>query len=67
MKNGARGSVVKALCHKLEGHGFETRWGEIFQPGVHSATNRNEYQKQKNILRNKVKPVRKAGNLTAIC
>jgi hypothetical protein len=57
---GARGSVVvKALCYKLEGRRFETRWGEwIFSiylilpaalgPGVHSASNRNEYQKQKN-------------------
>jgi hypothetical protein len=56
----ARGSVVvKALCYKLEGCGFETQWGEwIFSiylilpatlgPGVHSASNRNEYQKQKN-------------------
>jgi hypothetical protein len=27
---GARGSlVVKALDYKPEGHGFETRWGEI--------------------------------------
>jgi hypothetical protein len=56
---GARGSiVVKALCYKLEGRGFETRWSEWFLssylilpavlgPGVHSASNRNEYQKQK--------------------
>jgi hypothetical protein len=27
---GACGSVVvKALCYKPEGHGFETRWGEF--------------------------------------
>jgi hypothetical protein len=27
---GARGSVVvKALCYKLEGRGFDTRWGEF--------------------------------------
>jgi hypothetical protein len=54
------GSVlVKALCYKLEGHGFQTQWGEfIFSiylilpaslgSGVCSASNRNEYQKQKN-------------------
>jgi hypothetical protein len=51
--------VVKVLCYKPEGRGFETRWGEwissiylIFPatlcPGVYSAPNRNEYQKQKN-------------------
>jgi hypothetical protein len=57
---GTRGSVVvKTLCYKSEGHGFETWWGDwIFPiflillaalgPGVHSAYNRTEYQKQKN-------------------
>jgi hypothetical protein len=51
--------VVKALCYKPEGRGFETRWGEWFLsiylilpvalgPGVYSASNRNEYQKHKN-------------------
>jgi hypothetical protein len=57
---GARGSVViKALCYKPEGRAFETRWGEWFLsiylilpvalgPGVYSASNRNEYQKDKN-------------------
>jgi hypothetical protein len=24
-------AVVKALCYKLEGYGFDTRWGEFFQ------------------------------------
>jgi hypothetical protein len=59
-KMGARGNVVvKALCCKSEGRGFETRWGEwhfsIYLilppapgPGVYTASNRNEYQKQKN-------------------
>jgi hypothetical protein len=53
-----RGVVVKALCYKLEACGFKTRWGEyIFSMylilpaalhhGVYSASNRNEYQKQK--------------------
>jgi hypothetical protein len=57
---GARNSVVvEALCYKPEGQGFRTRWGEwIFSiylilpaglgSGVYSASNRNEYQKQKN-------------------
>jgi hypothetical protein len=59
-KGAAHGSiVVKALCYKPEGRGFETRWGEWFLsiylilpvalgPGVYSAPNRNEYQKHKN-------------------
>jgi hypothetical protein len=50
---GARGSVVvKALCCKPEGHGFDSRWGEFLnlpnlsgRPGVYSASNRNEYRK----------------------
>jgi hypothetical protein len=53
---GALGSVViKALCYKPEGRGFDTRWGDFFKiylilpaaldSGVHSASNRNEYQK----------------------
>jgi hypothetical protein len=57
---GARGIVVvEALCYKPEGRGFETRCGELIfsiylilsaalGPGVYSASNRNEYQKQKN-------------------
>jgi hypothetical protein len=57
----ACGSVVaKALRYKLEGRGFETRWSEwmfsiyhiipaIVRPEVHSASNINEYQKQKNV------------------
>jgi hypothetical protein len=51
--------VVKALCYKSESRWFEIRLGErIFSiylilpaalgPGVYSASNRNEYQKQKN-------------------
>jgi hypothetical protein len=79
-KIGARGSlVVKALCYKLKGCGFKTRWGEwIFSiylillatlgPGVHSTSNRNKYQKQKNnISVSRAQPVRRADNLTAIC
>jgi hypothetical protein len=47
--------VVKALCYKPEGRGFDSRWGEFLKiylifpvapgPGVYSASNRNEYQK----------------------
>jgi hypothetical protein len=56
---GAHGSiVVKALCYKPQGRGFQTRWGELIFSiylilpatlgrGVYSATNRNEYQKHK--------------------
>jgi hypothetical protein len=45
--------VVKALCYKLEGRRFKTRWGGFFLctalgPGIHSASNTNEYQKQTN-------------------
>jgi hypothetical protein len=55
---GACGSVVvKALRYKPEGRGFET-WYFFYiylilpaalGPGVYSASNRNEYQKQKNV------------------
>jgi hypothetical protein len=57
---GARSSaLVEALRYKPEGRGFETRWGKwIFftlplilpaalGPAVYSASNRNEFQKQK--------------------
>jgi hypothetical protein len=51
--------VVKALCYTAEGRRFGTRCGKrIFSvylilpaalgPGVYSASDRNEYQKQKN-------------------
>jgi hypothetical protein len=51
--------VVKALCYKPEGRGFETRQGKRYfsiyliipaalSPGVYSAAKENEYQKQKN-------------------
>jgi hypothetical protein len=79
---GARGSVVvEALCYKPEGHGFEARLGEwIFSiyltllatlsPGVYSASNINECQKQKKkkmFLGSRARPVRTADNLAAIC
>jgi hypothetical protein len=51
--------VVEAICYKLEGRGFETKWGKLIfsiylilpaalGPGVYSAYDRDEYQKQKN-------------------
>jgi hypothetical protein len=49
--------VVKALMYKPEGRGFYTRWSEFLNylilpaalgPGIYPASNRNEYQKQKN-------------------
>jgi hypothetical protein len=55
-----RGSaVVKALCNKPEGRGFEARLVERFlsiyliipiplDPGVYSASKRKDFQKQKN-------------------
>jgi hypothetical protein len=37
-------------------------------PGVYSASNRNEYHKQKKMfLGSRARPVRKADNLTVIC
>jgi hypothetical protein len=56
----ARGNVVaKVLCYKPEGLGFESRLYELNFPiylivpaaldrGIYSASNGNEYQKQKN-------------------
>jgi hypothetical protein len=51
--------VVKALCYMSESRGFEIRWGKWYLsiylilpaaigPRVYSASNINEYQKQKN-------------------
>jgi hypothetical protein len=77
---GAHGSVVvKALCYKPEVRGFENQRDELIffnlsnhsgltRPWVYSVSNRNEYQKYKNdILGSRVRPVRRADNLTAIC
>jgi hypothetical protein len=62
---GARGIVViKVLCYKPDGRGFENWWGEcIFTiypilsatvgSGVHSTSNRNVYQKHKNYVSGK--------------
>jgi hypothetical protein len=57
---GMHGSVVfRAQCYKPESRWFEPRWDELISsiyltlpaalgPGVHSASNINKYQKQKN-------------------
>jgi hypothetical protein len=72
----ARGSViVKALCYKREGRVFETQWGELIfssylilpvtlGPGVHSASNRSEYQKQRNNVSGEVEYGRCVGLTT---
>jgi hypothetical protein len=47
---GARGSVVvNAPCYKPKGRGFETRSYQPLCPGIYSASNINEYQKQKHV------------------
>jgi hypothetical protein len=59
---GACGSVVvEALCYKPESRGLETRWAKwivslyltlpaALGPGVYSASNTNEYRKQKKVF-----------------
>jgi hypothetical protein len=53
--------VVKALCYKPEGRGFKTERGKLFVsnyliipaalgPEFYSASNRNEYKKEKNTV-----------------
>jgi hypothetical protein len=71
--------VIKALCYKPEGRGFDTRWGDFcliylilpvaLGPGIYSASNRNDYHNTKIImfLGSKVRRVRRAENLTALC
>jgi hypothetical protein len=69
--------VVKELCYKPHDRGFETRQREYFSiylilsaalgPGVYSASNRNEYQRQTIFLGSRERPVRMADSLTAIC
>jgi hypothetical protein len=68
-----RGSVVvQALCYEPED---TMRWSfpiyliltVALGPGVYSASNRYEYQKQKRMfLGSRARPVRRADNLTAI-
>jgi hypothetical protein len=45
----------------------EVYYSIALRPGVYSARDRNEYQKQKNNFSGEWRPVRKADNLTAIC
>jgi hypothetical protein len=67
--------VVEALCYKPEGHAFENLIFPIYlilpaalDPGVYSASNRNEYQKQKKMfIGSRVRPVCEVDTLTAIC
>jgi hypothetical protein len=41
--------VVKALCYKPEGRKFKTLIFLVaLGPGIHSASNRNEYREQEN-------------------
>jgi hypothetical protein len=59
-RSGTRGSiVVEAQSNKLESRGLETPWNELIfliyvilpaelDPGVYSASSKNEYRKQKN-------------------
>jgi hypothetical protein len=75
---GASGSVVvKALCYRTAG----SRPNEVNQffliylilpatlgPGVYSASNRNEYQKQKNNVSGEIAwSVHRPDNLSSIC
>jgi hypothetical protein len=68
--------VVKTLCYKPEGSGFETQWGELIisiylilpaalGPGVYSATNRNENQKI--FVGSRARPVLMADKFVVIC
>jgi hypothetical protein len=76
---GERGSiVVEALCYKLEGlrpDEVNMHISSIYEilpaapgPGAYSASDRNEYQKQKIMfLGSRARPVHQADNLTTIC
>jgi hypothetical protein len=77
---GARGIVVvKALCYKPEGRGFETRGGEFLnlpnpsgrsRPwGLFSLLTEMSTRHRKIIIfpGTKVRPVRRADNLATIC
>jgi hypothetical protein len=71
--------VGKALRYKLEGPLFDTRLSKLFlsiflvlpaalSHRVYSASNRNEYQRQKQIfLKSRAGPVREADSFTTIC
>jgi hypothetical protein len=68
MEGTSGGVVLKSLRYKPKGIGFQIRWGDwIFSiylilpaalgPGIHSSSNRNEYQKQTNNLSGEYKAV----------
>jgi hypothetical protein len=76
----SRGEVVKVLCYKPEGCGFETRWGEyIFfnLPNpfcrtrplgfIQPVTKISTRSRKIMFLGSSARPVRGAFNLTAIC
>jgi hypothetical protein len=71
--------VINALCDNPEGRGFETQWDSwilsiylnlpaTLGPGIYSACNRNEYQKQKRkiLFGSRAWPVHEADNLRTI-
>jgi hypothetical protein len=73
-----RHSLPILMCYKPEGRGFQTRLGELLfsiyltlpaelGSEIHSASDRNEYKKEKNVSGSRARPVRRADNLTAIC
>jgi hypothetical protein len=70
--------VVETLCYKPEGGGFKTRCGECISSiylilpaalgsGVYSASNINIRSRKIIFLGSRVRRVRKADKLTAIC
>jgi hypothetical protein len=61
--------MVKALCYKPEGRGFDTRWGKFLNlpnPSGPLTEMSNRNIKIIMFLGSKVRRVRKADNLTAI-
>jgi hypothetical protein len=69
--------VVEALCYKPEGNVFDTQWGEFLnlpnlsgrtRPcGLHSLERSTTNIKTIMFLESKVRPVRRADNLTPMC
>jgi hypothetical protein len=72
--------MIETLCYKPKNSWFESRCNLMFSisiihpaalgPGAYSASNRNEYQEQKNNVsgeRSKALPALKADNFIVIC
>jgi hypothetical protein len=69
--------LAEAPCYKPGGREFDSLVTGFFStdlilpaargPEFYSASNRNEYQNQKNNVSGRARPMRKADNLTAIC